>query len=128
MTAGVDTVAREAKDTGSKVLLLGLIPVHLYGAEEAEELEAVRKSTGAAVKKIKKELVARKIEVFEAVRSGYPDEEILKVAAEYAASLIVLPAGGEKPSELTKAAAVLLGEQDRLRQPVCLLEAGAGAC
>lgn len=128
VTAGVDTVIEEAKDTGSKVLLLGLIPVHLYSAEETEELEAVRKSTGAAMKKIKKAIVAQKIEVSEVMRSGYPDEEILKAAGDYSASLIVLPSGGKTPSELTKAAAVLLEEPERVPQPVCVLRAGESGC
>ncbi len=126
--AGADTVIEEARDTGSKVLLLGLIPLHLYSAEETEELEAVRKSTGAALKRMKKELAAHKIEVSELVRSGYPDEEILNAAVEHAASLIVLPTGGKTPSELTKAAAILLDEPGRVSQPLCLLPAGGSGC
>ena len=50
--------------------------------------------------------------------AGYPDEEILKAAEEFAVSLIMLPTGGKTPSELTKAAAILLEEPERIRRPV----------
>jgi nucleotide-binding universal stress UspA family protein len=62
------------------------------------------------------------VDVSEIIRSGYPDEEILKTAEEYSVSLIMLPAGGKTPSELTKAAAILLDEPDRLHMPVQLLQ------
>jgi hypothetical protein len=55
------------------------------------------------------------------LRSGYPDEEILKVAEEYRVSLILLPAGGTTPSELSKAAAILTDEPGRLPWPVFLV-------
>jgi nucleotide-binding universal stress UspA family protein len=121
LLADLDDIVKEARTTGSKVLLLGVIPVHLYGTEEKSELELVNKNTAAAVKKIKKALSGQGIEASEAIRSGYPDEEILKAADEYAVSLIMLPAGGKTPSELTKAAAILLDEPERVKKPVCLM-------
>jgi len=62
------------------------------------------------------------IEVAEVVRSGYPDVEIIDVAKEHSVSLVLLPAGGKTPSELTKAAAILLDEPERLPMPIMLLQ------
>ena len=121
--AGLDKIIGEAKATGSRILLLGIVSIHLYSAGERKELEEVRNSTVAAMKKIKKALVGQKIEASEIVRSGYPDEEILKVAGELAVSLIILPSGGKTPSELTKAASILLDEPERIKQPVYMLQA-----
>ena len=114
-------IIEEAKATGSKVLLLGIIPVHLYSTGETSELEEVKKKTAATIKKIKNALTEQRIEVSEAVRSGYPDEEILKAADEYSASLIMLPAGGKTPSELTKAASILLDEPKQARLPIQIM-------
>jgi nucleotide-binding universal stress UspA family protein len=116
-----DNIIEEAKATGSKVLLLGIIPVHLYSAGETAELEEVKKKTAATLKKIKNALSEQRIEVSETVRSGYPDEEILKAADEYSASLIMLPAGGKTPSELTKAASILLDEPKQARMPIQIM-------
>jgi nucleotide-binding universal stress UspA family protein len=123
VAAGVDIISEETKATGSKVMLLGIVSIHLYSEGEKKELEQVRNSTVAAMKKIKKALAGKGIEATEIVRSGYPDEEILKAAGEYAVSLIVLPGGGKTPSELSKATAILLDEPERVKQPVCLLQA-----
>lgn len=121
----LDGIIVEAQATGSKVLLLGVVPIHLYGTQEKNELETVRRSTNAAVNKIKKALADRRIEASDIIRSGYPDEEILKAASEYAVSLIMLPAGGKTPSELTKAAIILLEEPQLLKRPVYLMHAEA---
>jgi nucleotide-binding universal stress UspA family protein len=124
--ANNENIINEAKATGSKVLLLGIVPVHVYSAVEKAELEQVRKRTTAAVKKIKMALTKEGVEVSEAIKSGYPDEEILKAADEYSVSLIMLPAGGKTPSELTKAAAIILDEPERICMPILLMgEAGA---
>lgn len=120
---GLDKIIGEAKATGSKVLLLGIVSIHLYSAAETKELEQVRNSTVAVIKKIKRLLVGQKIEASEIIRSGYPDEEILKTAGEYAVSLIILPGGGKTPSELTKAASILLDEPERIKQPIYMLQA-----
>jgi nucleotide-binding universal stress UspA family protein len=122
LTEGLNEIVNEATATGSKILLLGVVPVHLYGMEEKGELEKVKKSTADSVKKIRRVLAGRSIEAGETIRSGYPDEEILKAADEYAVSLIMLPAGGKTPSELTKAAAILLDEPARVRRPVYLMQ------
>ena len=124
--ANQEDIIEETRSTGSKVLLLGIIPVNVYSAGEKAELEQVRKSTTATLKKIKSALTKEGVEVSEAIKSGYPDEEILKAANEYSVSLIMLPAGGKTPSELTKAAAILLDEPERARMPILLMrEAGA---
>lgn len=125
LIADLGYIVNEAKATGSKIAILGLVPVHLYGAEEKHELELVRKSTDEEVKKIKKALREQGIEATETVRSGYPDEEILKAAEEYAVSLIMLPEGGKTPSELAKAAVILLDEPKRVRLPILFLPARA---
>ncbi len=117
----VGKIAKEAKASGSKILLLGVVPVHLYGTEEKRELDQVKKTTTAAVKKIKRALNNENVGAEEIIRSGYPDEEILKAADKYAVSLIMLPAGGKTPSELAKAAAILLDEPERLKRPVYIL-------
>lgn len=116
-----EDVIEETRATGSKVLLLGIVPVHLYSAGEKAELEQVKKRTSAMVKKIKSALAKEGVEVSEAIKSGYPDEEILKAAEEYSASLIMLPAGGKTPSELAKAAAILLDEPERVRMPILFM-------
>jgi nucleotide-binding universal stress UspA family protein len=93
----------------------------LYSREEKKELERVKKEITASVKKLKKTLAEKGIAVSEIVRSGYPDEEILKAADEYAVSLILLPSGSSVPSELSKAAAIILEESAQLKWPVFLL-------
>ena len=123
LLADLGNIAAEAKATGSKVLLLGVVAVHMYGAAEKKELETARKSTTSALRKIRKALSEQGIESEETTRSGYTDEEILNAADEYAVSLIMLPAGGMTPSELTKAAAIILDEPERLKRPVYLMPA-----
>lgn len=111
----------EAASTSSKVLLLGVVPVHLYSKEEKKELEKVRKEITAALEKTKKTFAAKGINVSEIVCSGYPDEEILRAAEENAVSLILLPSGSAVPSELSKVPAMILDESGRLKWPVLLL-------
>jgi nucleotide-binding universal stress UspA family protein len=124
-SAAIDTIVQEALATGSKVLALGVVPVHLYSREEKKELERVKKETASGVKQLKKALSDKGIEVLESLRSGYPDEEILKAAGEHAVSLILLPSGSTTPSELSKAASILLDESERLKWPVFLLPPAA---
>lgn len=121
LLADLGRITTEAKSADSKVLLLGVVPIHLYSKEEKKELEQVTKSTAAAVKKVKKALSGEGVEASESLRSGYPDEEILKAAEEFGVSLIMLPAGGKTPSELTKAAAIILDEPERVHRPVYIL-------
>src|SRR6266540_1238503 len=68
-----DDIIEETRATGSKVLLLGVVPVHLYSAGEKEELEQVRKRTAAVIKKIENALTKEGVDVSEAIKSGYPD-------------------------------------------------------
>ncbi len=126
LRADMETIVTEARVTGSKILLLGIVPVHLYSPGEKEELDRITKGTAAAVRKIRNSLREQGIEASENVREGYPDEEILKAADEFSASLIMLPSGGKIPSELTKAAAILVDEPGRLRMPVYLIPACEG--
>ena len=121
----IGSIVREASAMGSTVLLLGVVPVHLYSREEKKELERVKKGTAAAMKQMKKLLAEKGIEAAELLRSGYPDEEILKAANEQAVSLILLPSGSTTPSELSKAAAILLDDSEHLKWPVFLLPPAA---
>src|SRR5512134_300932 len=61
--ADVDYIVNKAKATGSKIAILGVVPVHLYGMEEKKELEVVRQGTDAEVEKIRKMLEKQGIEV-----------------------------------------------------------------
>lgn len=122
LLADKENIIQEARATGSSVLLMGVVPLHLFSPAEKQELEQVKKGTAATVRRIKKALSEQGVDVSEIIRSGYPDEEILKTAEEYSVSLIMLPAGGKTPSELTKAAAILLDEPERLHMPVQLLQ------
>jgi nucleotide-binding universal stress UspA family protein len=76
---------------------------------------------------IEKTLAGRGIETGKILRSGYPDEEILKAADEFSASLIIIAAGGDAPSELSKAAAILLDGPERTGSPVLLLSTAGAA-
>jgi nucleotide-binding universal stress UspA family protein len=118
-----ESILSEARATGSKILLLGIVPIHLYNEAEKKELEQVSRGTAAMLKRMRASLADQGVEVSEELRSGYPDEEILKAADEYAVSLIMLPAGGKTPSELTKAASILLDEPERVHMPIELMQA-----
>lgn len=117
----IDSIIIEARASESRVLLLGVVPVHLYSAGEKEELERIKKTAEKAVRKLKQALQQEKIDSETAIRFGYPDEEILKAADEYGVSLIMLPAGGKTPSELAKAAAILMDGPERLNRPIYLM-------
>lgn len=121
LMANRDLIIDEARATNSRVLLLGIVPVHLYSAAEKRELDAVRSAIGAAVGKILNSLREQGLQVSETIRSGYPDEEILRAAEEHSATLIMLPSGGKTPSELTKAAAILLDESERIPLPIRII-------
>ncbi len=123
----VTGIAEEAAASGSKIVLLGLVPVHLYSKEEKAELAKVTASTTAAVLSLREALAEKGLSASEVIRSGYPDDEILKAADELNVSLVMLPSGGTTPSELTKAAAILLEEPGQLHRPVIVLPAGSPA-
>ncbi len=105
--AALDLISEEVKATGSKVILLGIVPIHIYSKWEKAEVEKIKRQTSVLLRQVKKNLNERRVETKEIIRSGYPDEEILKIADEYPVSMIIMPAGGNEPSELSKAAAIL---------------------
>lgn len=121
--ANLESIREEAVSTGSQVMLLGLVPIHLYSREEKKELEKVKKETNARLNKIDDLLAQAGVVTKKALRSGYPDEEILKAADEFSASLVLLPAGGSNPSELRKAAAMILHDSARPKMPFLLVPA-----
>lgn len=123
----IERIAGEAVSTASAVLLLGIVPIHLYSREEGRELEAVEQETAAAVGAVKKLLAERGIEARMEIRGGYPDEEILKATESYSVTQIMLPTGGVTPSELSKAASMLRDEPERLKLPLMLLPGAASA-
>jgi len=117
----LDRVEKEAAATGSKVIVLGIVPIHMYSKGEKKEIEALKKETEATMKKVKKLLSKDGIETREIMRSGYPDEEIVKVADEYPVAMIIVPESGDTPSELGKAASILIDDSDTLKKPVLLV-------
>jgi nucleotide-binding universal stress UspA family protein len=120
----LERVAREAVATFSKVIILGIVPVHLYSKWEKKEVEGIKRETEAAVKKVKKLLSKDSIETREIMRSGYPDEEIVKVANEFPVAMIIVSESGDTPSELGKAANILIDDSDTLKKPVLLVSPG----
>jgi nucleotide-binding universal stress UspA family protein len=121
-TSTLAQISEEVKATGSKVILLGIVPIHIYSKWEKTELEKVKRETSVLMKHVKKNLSERQVETKEIIRSGYPDEEILKVADEYPVSMIIMPAGGNEPSELSKAAAILSDRESGIaHKPIVLV-------
>jgi nucleotide-binding universal stress UspA family protein len=116
-------IAEEALSTGSPVLLLGIVPIHIYSREEKEELEKVGEETSLQLNRMREILERQGIETGKIIRFGYPDEEIMRASEEYTASLIILPSGGSIPSELSKAALVILDEKERMKSPLLLISA-----
>lgn len=116
--AALERIVSEARAAASKVIVLGIIPIHIYGREEREALEKVKKETSAAVKALKNRLREHGIEAKEAVLSGYPDEEILKAAEKYEVSMIVVPEEGSTPSEISKAASMITDEPEGFKIPL----------
>lgn len=114
----VDEIVKEAQATRSKVILLGLIPVHIYSKWEKAEIDKITAETSLIVKRLKEMLDEKRVETREIMRSGYPDEEIVKVASEYPVAMIIFLTEGHKPSELSKAINIILEESDRLKMPV----------
>jgi len=119
--SAVGRIADEALATGSKVILLGLVPVHMYGLSEKEELKKVEKDTRGSLREIKKALEATGVEAEELLRPGYPDEEILKAMEEFTVSMLMIPTVDETPSEISKAANIILDEPEKMKAPVILV-------
>jgi nucleotide-binding universal stress UspA family protein len=119
--AALDRVIAEASATGSRVVLLGVVPVHMYGLSEEEELKKVEKDTRGYLRQIKKALDKEGIEAVETVRPGYPDEEILRAMEEFKVSMVIIPTAEESPSEVAKAASMITGEEDEMKRHVVLV-------
>jgi len=117
----IDRVVKEARATNSKVIVLGIVPIHLYSQGEKKELDRIKKETEATLKKVKKLFSNEGIETKEIMRSGYPDEEIVKVADEYPVTMIIVPESSDTPSELAKAAQIIINDSEKFRQPVLLV-------
>jgi nucleotide-binding universal stress UspA family protein len=115
-------VIKEAKAAGSKVALLGIVPIHMYGLWERRELRDIEQATSAALVKAKDMLHKEGIETREFIRPGYPDEEITKAADQLPVSLIIIPAAGGAPSELRKTARMLIDDPDKFKRPLFLAE------
>lgn len=119
--SAIEQIIREASATGSEVVMLGVLPVHMYGTSEKAELKKVETDTRRSMKEIMQQLEARGVKVFEVMRPGYPDEEILKAIEEFAASMVIIPTMDDMPSELNKAASIVLEEAERNKKPVMVL-------
>ncbi|HMK60189.1 MAG TPA: universal stress protein [Dissulfurispiraceae bacterium] len=113
----------EAQATLSRVLLLGIIPIHLYSSSEEIELELVKKATLKAVDLAVSRLQGLGIQAEGAIRMGYPDEEIMKAAEERHVSMIVISCSSDQYSELTKAASIILDEIKQVKIPVLYVPA-----
>ena len=116
-----DRATKEAIATTSKVIVLGIVPIHLYNKGEKKEVERIKKDTETALNKVKKMFHKEGIETKEIMRSGYPDEEIIKIADEYPVTMIIVPGSGDTPSELAKAAQIIIDDSEKFRQPVLLV-------
>lgn len=119
----LDRVEKEAAETASKVLVLGIVPIHLYSKGEKKKIEALKKETETSVKKVKTLLNKKGIETKEIMRSGYPDEELLEVAGRYPLSMIIVPVGKTAKSELNKAVNIILNEPWSFKMPIQLMPA-----
>ncbi|HTZ18279.1 MAG TPA: universal stress protein [Dissulfurispiraceae bacterium] len=115
--SALEQIANEARSSGSKILLMGIVPVHLYNPSE-EELAEVRQATITAVRSAAAELGRRGIVAEEMLTTGYPDEEIINRAEELEVSLIVIPFTKDRPSELKKAASIILDEDRTVNIPI----------
>lgn len=123
----VEQVAGESRESGSAVVVLGIIPVHLYSRSEAQELETVHQRTVATLDRVSAALRERGVNVRTMVRSGYPDDEIIRAASEVSASTIIFSGGGITPSELRKAAHVLMTDRERTRFPLLFVPQAGSA-
>lgn len=119
--SAIEQIIREATSTGSKVVLLGIVPVHMYGISEKAELKKVETDTRKSMKEIMQHLGAKGVQTTEVMRPGYPDEEILKAMDEFAASIVIIPTLDDMPSELNKAASIIL--EDNKKKPILMVPA-----
>jgi nucleotide-binding universal stress UspA family protein len=92
----------------------------MYGISEKAELKKVEAETRGSMKEIRQLLEARGVYTSEVVRPGYPDEEILKAIDEFAVSMVIIPTLDDVPSELNKAASIILED---LKKPIVMVPA-----
>jgi nucleotide-binding universal stress UspA family protein len=123
----IGQVAQEARESGSSVIILGVVPVHLYSRSEKMALRAVEEATLGTMNRVLTVLRAEGVDARPILRSGYPDDEILRAANEFTISTVIFPQGGVAPSELRKAAHVLLAEREQARVPLLFVPAAEGA-
>jgi nucleotide-binding universal stress UspA family protein len=114
----INHIAGEALSSCSRVLLLGIVPIHLYNPSEETELDAVKAETIKSMELAAAELNNRGIQVEEMLRLGYPDEEIIRTAETSGASMIIIPCDSDQQSELNKAASIILDELKQVNIPV----------
>jgi nucleotide-binding universal stress UspA family protein len=119
----IEKAAKEAQASSSIILLLGIIPEHIYNKWEKNELEKIKRDTFTVLTKTKNMLTRQGAEVKEMMRSGYPDEEIMYAAQDFPVTMILITARRDEPSELNKAAAMIKDEPDKIKGPVELLPA-----
>ncbi|MBI5189263.1 MAG: universal stress protein [Nitrospirae bacterium] len=120
---GADAIGRilaEARATGSRAVLLGVLPVHMYAASESAELKKVESETRAYLKEIGKALKKEGVETVEAMRPGYPDEEILRAMDEFRVSMVVIPTAEDSPSEVAKASSMIREEEGKAGRRILL--------
>lgn len=113
--SAIPRILAEAKASGSTVVLLGIVPVHIFGLAERTELEEVRKETASSIRKLEKALNAEGVKTEKLTREGFPDEEIIAASDDRPGSLVIIHGDGGKPSELGKAAGIIMDEPGRLR-------------
>lgn len=123
----VHQVAHEARESGSAVVVLGVVPVHLYSRSEKQVLRTVEEATLGTMNRVLTVLRAEGIEARSVLRSGYPDDEILRAANEFTVSTVIFSGGGVTPSELRKAAHVLLAEREQPHFPLLFVPSAEGA-
>lgn len=114
----VNRIAKEALATRSKVILLGLIPIHIYSNSEKKEMCKITAETSLIVKRLKDILNGQGIGTREIIRSGYPDEEIIKIVNEYPVTMIMFLNDGRKPSELCKTINIIVEESKNLKMSI----------
>ena len=117
----VPVIATRAASARSKVILVGIVPVHLFALHEDDEVKLITSETGENLRAAAKALKAGGIESLEMLVSGYPDEELLKIAEKYPVTEIVFTAVGSEPSELNKLASIIQNATERPWMPVTLL-------
>ena len=117
----VEYAIKIAKATDSGLLVLGIIPIHLYNRWESG-LKEIEKATEKSLNSVREIAEKSGIKVESIICSGYPDEEIIRVSAELDVSMVIMPSGKGDGSEICKAAAILLNELAKpLKKPLVLV-------